>query len=96
VAVRAKICTVGGLSAHADQDALIAWLKGFHQPPGKVFVVHGEAGASADFAQAIKERLAGQTCICHNPASSSRCKIVKALYRRNSNVRKFCRQAWQY
>lgn len=57
VPVRAKICTVGGLSAHADQNTLIDWLKGFHKPPGRVFVVHGEAGASADFAQAIKERL---------------------------------------
>lgn len=57
VPVRAKICTVGGLSAHADQEALLTWLQGFHTPPGRVFVVHGEAGASADFAQAIKARL---------------------------------------
>lgn len=57
VPVRAKICTVGGLSAHADQDALIAWLRGFHKAPGKVFVVHGETAASADFAQAIRSRL---------------------------------------
>jgi len=56
VPVRAKICTVGGLSAHADQAALLDWLGGFRKPPGKVFVVHGEAGASADFARAITAR----------------------------------------
>ena len=58
VPVRARICTVGGLSAHADQPALLDWLRGFHKPPGKTFVVHGEAGASANFAQAIGEQLA--------------------------------------
>lgn len=57
VPVRARIYTVGGLSAHADQAALLAWLAGFRKPPGQVFVVHGEAGASASFAEAIKEKL---------------------------------------
>lgn len=54
--VRARIYTVGGLSAHADQGALLAWLGGFRAAPGKVFVVHGEAGASAEFAEAIRKR----------------------------------------
>lgn len=57
VPVRARIYTVGGLSAHADQAALLGWLGGFRQPPGHTFVVHGEAGASANFAAAIKEKL---------------------------------------
>lgn len=56
VPVRARIYTVGGLSAHADQAALLDWLGGFHSAPGTCFVVHGEAGASANFAQAINER----------------------------------------
>lgn len=57
VPVRARICTVGGLSAHADQATLIGWLGGFHKPPGNTFVVHGEAVASATFAQAIRDQL---------------------------------------
>ncbi|MFT3963149.1 MBL fold metallo-hydrolase RNA specificity domain-containing protein [Propionivibrio sp.] len=57
VAVRARIYTVGGLSAHADQGALLNWLGGFRRPPGKVFLVHGEAGTMSTFALAIKERL---------------------------------------
>jgi metallo-beta-lactamase family protein len=56
VPVRARIYTVGGLSAHADQTALLDWLGGFRSPPGTCFVVHGEANASATFAQAIKDR----------------------------------------
>ena len=57
VPVRARIYTVGGLSAHADQAALLKWLGGFHKAPGHSFIVHGEAGASANFKHAIEEKL---------------------------------------
>lgn len=57
VPVRARIYTVGGLSAHADQAALLGWLGGFHEAPGHTFVVHGEAGASENFAHAIEQKL---------------------------------------
>ena len=57
VPVRAQIHTVGGLSAHADQAALLNWLSGFRQPPGQTFLIHGESGARAAFAQAIEEKL---------------------------------------
>ena len=46
-----------GLSAHADQAGLLDWLRGFHAPPRHTCVVHGEAGASATFAQAIRDQL---------------------------------------
>ena len=45
VAVRAKIFTIGGFSAHADQGDLLEWISHFESNP-KVFVVHGEATAS--------------------------------------------------
>ncbi|HSG22723.1 MAG TPA: MBL fold metallo-hydrolase RNA specificity domain-containing protein, partial [Azonexus sp.] len=57
VPVRARIYTVGGLSAHADQKALLNWLGGFHQAPGHTFVVHGESTASSNFVQAIEDNL---------------------------------------
>ena len=57
VPVKARIYTVGGLSAHADQAGLLDWLRGFHKAPGKTFIVHGETSASSIFAQAIKEKL---------------------------------------
>ena len=57
VPVRAKICTVGGLSAHADQPTLLDWLRGFKKAPGQTLVVHGEATASETFIAAIKDQL---------------------------------------
>lgn len=56
VPVRARIATVGGLSAHADQAALLDWLGGFQRPPRRCFVGHGEAGAAAALVAAIKAR----------------------------------------
>ncbi len=57
VPVRAEIRTIGGLSAHADQPALLDWLAHFEAPPRRTFVVHGEPRAAAVFADAIGSRL---------------------------------------
>lgn len=57
VPVRADIHTIGGLSAHADQLALIEWLSHLDAPPTRTFVVHGELGASLALADAIGSRL---------------------------------------
>ena len=40
--VKARVFTIGGLSAHADQPALLAWLGHFRKPPASTWVVHGE------------------------------------------------------
>ena len=57
VAVRASIHTIGGLSAHADQAALLNWLKGFESAPQRNFVVHGEAQTACGFADRIADEL---------------------------------------
>lgn len=57
IPVRAAIHTIGGLSAHADQPALLGWLSNFVQPPRHTFVVHGEAQAASALADAVDERL---------------------------------------
>lgn len=57
VPVRASIHTIGGLSAHADRDALLQWLRGFRHPPAQCFVVHGEAETARGFASTIHEQL---------------------------------------
>jgi metallo-beta-lactamase family protein len=54
VRVRAGIHTIGGLSAHADQAALLQWLGGFSQPPQRCFVVHGESQTACGFADLIR------------------------------------------
>ena len=70
VPVRARIYTVGGLSAHADQAGLLDWLGGFHTPPRHTCVIHGEASASATFAQAIRDRLGWQDVMLPKPGDS--------------------------
>ena len=53
IAVNATIHTVGGLSAHADQDGLIAWYRGFGGHP-PVVLVHGEPQAMDALAQRLR------------------------------------------
>lgn len=57
IVVRAGIHTIGGLSAHADRDALLGWLRAFRQPPQRTFVVHGEAATARGFADTIAQQL---------------------------------------
>ncbi len=57
VPVRARIHTIGGLSAHADQPALLNWLRGFRSPPRRTFVVHGEPTAAAALAEVVEREL---------------------------------------
>jgi metallo-beta-lactamase family protein len=57
IPVRARIHTIGGLSAHADQPALLNWLRGFHNPPRRTFVVHGEPLAASALAESVGHEL---------------------------------------
>jgi metallo-beta-lactamase family protein len=57
IPVRARIHTIGGLSAHADQPALLNWLRGFHNPPRRTFVVHGEPLAASALAESVEHEL---------------------------------------
>ncbi len=54
IPVRADLYTLGGLSAHADRTALLAWLGHFRSKPRQVFVVHGEETVANGFAVDIK------------------------------------------
>ena len=55
--VKARVFTIGGLSAHADQAALLGWLGHFRQPPRRTWVVHGEPLSAHALRDAIQERL---------------------------------------
>jgi len=57
LAVRASVHTIGGLSAHADRETLLGWLRGFGRAPSRTFVVHGEADTACGFAGTIAEQL---------------------------------------
>ncbi|MBC7541662.1 MAG: MBL fold metallo-hydrolase [Candidatus Sericytochromatia bacterium] len=54
VPVRAKIRMIGSLSAHADQDELVAWARQFKLPPA-IHIVHGEDDARAELARLLQE-----------------------------------------
>ena len=73
VAVRARIYTIGGLSAHADRDALLGWLGNFTVPPKQTFVVHGEAATAQGFAATIREKFGWQA---EAPAPGSRVALL--------------------
>ena len=55
-AVNAALHTIGGLSAHGDQNDMIRWMGGFKNNP-EVFVVHGDEPAKKIFRDVLEERL---------------------------------------
>lgn len=55
--VRARVENLSMLSAHADADGLLRWLKGFKKPPRQTFVTHGEPSASDALRHRIEEEL---------------------------------------
>ena len=62
VPVRAEVKNLEMLSAHADADEILRWLKGFKTPPRTTFITHGEASASDALRHRIEEEL-GWTCV---------------------------------
>jgi metallo-beta-lactamase family protein len=51
--IRARVETIGGYSAHADQQGLVNFVKGIKHKPREIRLVHGDKGAK----QALKEAL---------------------------------------
>lgn len=55
VSVKAKVYTIGGFSAHADQKDLLEWVSHFAESKPRIFVVHGETTSSQALADKIRE-----------------------------------------
>jgi len=66
IPVSAKIKTIDGFSAHADQREILRWLGDFRAAPRKTFVVHGEPAASSALASVLREKLRWDTEIPKN------------------------------
>ncbi len=62
VPVRAQVHNLDMLSAHADADEILRWLRGFKAPPRMTFVTHGEPAASDALRHRIEEEL-GWPCM---------------------------------
>ncbi len=62
VPVRAEVKNLDMLSAHADADEILRWLRGFKSRPRTTFITHGEPSASDALRKRIEEEL-GWTCV---------------------------------
>jgi metallo-beta-lactamase family protein len=56
IAVRARVFTIGGFSAHADQKELLEWLGAFRNRP-EIFIVHGEEEVALEFEKVVRSLL---------------------------------------
>ena len=56
--IRAKVHTISGYSAHADQDALVAFVRHMRHLPREVRLVHGDPNASESLAKILRTMVA--------------------------------------
>jgi metallo-beta-lactamase family protein len=56
IRVAAAVHTIGGLSAHADQDGLVDWYRAIDNRPA-VYLVHGEPEAQSTLAGRLANEL---------------------------------------
>jgi len=63
IVVKAHIEQIGGFSAHADYNEILAWLSSFNEAPRKIFIVHGEASQSVALSERIHTSFNWETAI---------------------------------
>lgn len=51
IAVKAKIHTLGGFSAHASRSQLLDWINNFNKPHPRLYLVHGEKETKLAFQE---------------------------------------------
>jgi metallo-beta-lactamase family protein len=71
VPVRAEVGNLGMLSAHADCDEILRWLRGFTAPPRTTFITHGEPAAGDALRHRIEEEL-GWNCLVPDHGQTAR------------------------
>lgn len=62
IPIRAKVIELDNMSAHADYQEILTWLKHFQTPPRKVFLTHGEPDSISALQEKIEEQL-GWECL---------------------------------
>ena len=55
VDVKAEVRSLPGLSGHADKKGLLKWVNAFEKKPVRVFVVHGDNDACAEFTECLNK-----------------------------------------
>lgn len=56
--IRAGVDSIGGYSAHADQEGLVGFVTGMREWPSEIRLVHGDNPARTALAQRLRERYA--------------------------------------
>ena len=54
--IKAKVHQLTGYSAHADQKGLLEWVESMPEKPGRIKLVHGEAGAQKALGEELVRR----------------------------------------
>jgi metallo-beta-lactamase family protein len=75
VKVRARVHSLDGLSAHADQGELLQWLAGFDKHPRTTYLVHGEPNSAATLKEKIGIRYGWET---HVATDGARVRLTTA------------------
>lgn len=63
IPVRANIVSMNNMSAHADYQEMIDWLKNFKHPPRKVFITHGDQESTTSLKNKIETEFNWNCCI---------------------------------
>ena len=69
VPIRAEVVAMEHLSAHADADEIMTWLRGFARAPRHTFVVHGEPNAADTLRRRISVELGWPVSVPEHLAS---------------------------
>lgn len=72
VPVAARVELIHSMSAHADSQEILHWLRGFKSPPKRTFVVHGELSAMQALQGLMTKELEWQT---HAPAWNEKVEL---------------------
>lgn len=63
VPVRAEVVKLDSMSAHADYEEIIDWLRGFRRAPRRIYVTHGEPAAADEMRRRIEEALGWEAVV---------------------------------
>lgn len=63
VPINAQVFAMENLSAHADADEIIQWLRGLRTAPRQTYVVHGEPHAADTLRRRISLELGWSVCV---------------------------------
>ena len=66
VPVRCHVRQIEGLSAHADKEELLQWVKNFREAPKRTFIVHGEIESATALANTLYETCQWQNVFVPN------------------------------